>query len=46
MPDRRTVAARSETQFAMSLLKQPARVSLMAAGLGLAIIALATTLHI
>ena len=46
MPDRRRVGARSETQFAMSLLKQPARVSLMAAGLGLAIIALATTLHI
>lgn len=39
------MAARSETQFAMSLLKQPVRVSLMAAGLGLTIIALAAAIN-
>lgn len=39
------MAAAFKPGFAMPLLKQPVRTSLMAAGLGLAIIALAATVN-
>ena len=45
MPPGRTVAASSDPGFAMPLFKRPIRTSLMAAGLGLAIIALAAIVH-